>query len=55
MQKFEIRDAAHAKTIINVYEHCRNCSGCPLNSPEGWRCGYLYERAREYLDRHKDQ
>ena len=55
MQKFYIRDTERAKAIVNAYEHCRNCSDCPLNNPERWRCSYLYERAREYLDRHKNQ
>ena len=55
MKDFEIRGTEHAKTIVNAYEHCRNCGECPLNSPEGWRCGYLYERAQEYLRRHKNQ
>lgn len=54
MQKFYVRDAEHAKTIVNAYEHCHNCSDCLLNGP-GWRCSYLYERAREYLDQHKSQ
>lgn len=53
MSHFEIRDAAQAAAIIRAYNSCRGCSNCPLNTPEGWRCGYLYERAMDYMARGK--
>lgn len=40
-----------ARAIIDTYTNkCRNCGECSLNA-EGWRCSYLYEVARRYLER----
>jgi hypothetical protein len=48
---FYIRDDEQAEEIISAYEHCSNCANCPLDNPEGWRCGYLYDRAKAHLSR----
>lgn len=55
MQKFYIRDSEQARAIVRAYKKCGMCSECILNGPEGWRCSYLYECAREYLDRKTDK
>lgn len=51
-QVFYVRSAEQAHAIIDAYRKCGICSDCPLNSPEGWRCSYLEEQARRYLERH---
>ena len=54
MSNFYIRDIDHAKSIIAAYERCGSCDQCPLSTPEGWRCAYLYDVALRYIERHAD-
>ena len=42
MSNYYIRSLQHALDIIAAYEHCGSCDRCPLSTPEGWRCSYLY-------------
>ena len=44
MSNYYIRSLQHALDIIAAYEHCGSCDRCPLSTPEGWRCSYLYGR-----------
>lgn len=53
MQKFIIRDTAQAEQIMHAYEHCTTCSECLLHTPEGWRCSYMYQQAKRYLQNNK--
>ena len=53
MSNFFIRDEEQARGIIDAYEKCGVCNECWLNTPQGWRCSYLYERACAYLNQHK--
>ena len=46
---FHIRDDEQAEAIIRAFETCGNCAECPLNTPEGWRCSYLFARAKAHL------
>lgn len=50
--EFYIRDKEQAFSIIDRYNKCGICSECGLTA-EGWKCLYLYERAVEYLEKHK--
>lgn len=54
MTNFPIISIAQAVAIESAYNHCSCCSSCPLNTPEGWRCGYLHEQAAAYLNAHKE-
>lgn len=49
-----IRDKAAAQAIIDAYQHCSNCSGCILDTPEGWLCSYQYACAVRYLENHPE-
>ena len=51
---FCIRDDEQAEAIIRAFEACGNCAECPLNTPEGWRCSYLYARAKAHLSQKED-
>lgn len=53
MSNYYIRSLRHALDIIAAYEHCGSCDRCPLSTPEGWRCSYLYDCALRYIERHK--
>lgn len=53
MQTYYIRDNEHAEKIIYAYNHCKTCSECILNTPEGWRCSHMYEQAQKYLEKKK--
>lgn len=53
MSNFYIRDIEQAQAIIKAYERCSNCADCPLNTPEGWACGYLYNVAVDYINHNK--
>jgi len=53
MSNYYIRSLQHALDIIAAYEHCGSCDRCPLSTPEGWRCSYLYDCALRYIERHK--
>ena len=52
MSTFHIRDLEQARAIVNAYERCGSCDRCPLDTPEGWRCGYLHDVATRYIERH---
>lgn len=52
MAKFCIRSVEQALDIVKAWERCDVCYRCPLSTPEGWRCGYLHDRALAYLKRH---
>lgn len=52
MSTYYIRDLEQAKAIIAAYERCSSCDRCPLCTPEGWRCSYLYDCAVNYIERH---
>lgn len=49
MSKIYIATEEQARAIIRAYNHCAGCSDCPLHTPEGWHCSYLYECACKYL------
>lgn len=49
MSDFVILSEGQARAIVHSYNNCSGCAECPLNTPEGWRCGYLYDCARKYL------
>lgn len=54
MARFDCTSAEQARAILHAWDHCCGwCDDrCPLKTPEGWRCGYLAERAEAYLKRH---
>lgn len=52
MSTYYIRGLEQAKAIIAAYERCSSCDRCPLCTPEGWRCSYLYDCAVNYIERH---
>lgn len=54
MSTYHIRSLKQAKAIIAEYERCSSfsCGDCPLHTPEGWRCSYLYDCAVRYIERH---
>ena len=55
MSSYYIRDLDQARAIIAAYERCSSCSDCPLHTPEGWRCSYLYDCAVRYIERHAEK
>ena len=55
MSSYYIRDAAHAAAILDEFRRCGNCGNCGLNTPEGWRCSYLYDCAVRYIERHAEE
>lgn len=52
---YYIRDLEQARAIITAYERCSSCDRCPLHTPEGWRCSYLYDCAVKYIERHAEE
>lgn len=50
--EYYIMNKEHAEAIIKRYEKCGICLECGLRAG-GWRCSYLYEKAVEYLEKHK--
>lgn len=55
MSTYYINDIKQAEAIITAYEHCGSCDACPLHTPEGWRCSYLYDCATRYIERHAEK
>lgn len=55
MSTYYIRDLEQARAIIAAYERCSSCDTCPLHTPEGWRCSYLYDCAVRYIERHAEK
>lgn len=57
MSTYYIRDLEQAESIIAAYKCCslRGCGDCPLHTPEGWRCSYLYDCATRYIERHAEE
>lgn len=55
MSSFFIASKAQAEAILEEFERCRNCDDCGLNTPEGWKCSYLAECARKYLEKHRNE
>ena len=52
MARYYITDKAHALRIIDAWENkCGHCDDCILHTPEGWKCGYLYELAKAYIEK----
>lgn len=55
MSSYYIRDLEQARAIIAAYERCSSCDRCPLHTPEGWRCSYLYDCAVRYIEHHAEK
>lgn len=55
MSSFFIASKAQAEAILEEFERCRDCGSCGLNTAEGWKCSYLAECAKEYLEKHRDE
>lgn len=55
MSSFFIASKTQAEAILEEFEKCRGCGNCDLNTAEGWKCSYLVECAREYLERHRNE
>lgn len=53
MSTFQITSTDQAEAIRLAYHRCGSCDECPPHTPEGWRGGYLYERATAYLESHR--
>jgi hypothetical protein len=54
MSSFFIASKAQAEAILEEFERCRDCGSCGLNTAEGWKCSYLAECARKYLEKHRN-
>lgn len=54
MSSFFIASKAQAEAILEEFERCCDCGSCGLNTAEGWKCSYLAECAKEYLEKHRN-
>lgn len=54
MSSFFIVNKAQAEAILKEFERCRDCGNCGLNTAEGWKCSYLAECAKEYMEKHRN-
>lgn len=55
MSNFFIASKTQAEAILEEFEKCRDCGNCGLNTAEGWKCSYLADCAREYLEKHRNK
>lgn len=55
MSSFFIASKAQAEAILEEFERCCDCGSCGLNTAEGWKCSYLAECAKEYLEKPRNK
>ena len=51
--EFMIYNREQAEKILKAFNECDTCSECALNTPEGWKCSYLAEQAKKYLEKNR--
>lgn len=55
MSNFFIASKSQAESILEEFERCHDCGSCALNTAEGWKCSYLAECAKKYLEKHRNE